>query len=134
VTPGYVLFRLGEHTFAAALDEVREIVRMTDLQRLPGVRPPLSGVVIVRGAPLPVLDARKDATAGENGGDILVMEAYDDTIGVAVDAVTAVVGPEELPETEAPGKALPPYVIGVRRRGEQPILLVDLRLMLAAQT
>ena len=42
---GYVRFRLGDRRFVTALDEVREIVRFTGLEALPGTEPPLAGVI-----------------------------------------------------------------------------------------
>ena len=132
-TPGYVLFRLGERTFATALTDVREIVRLTGLESLPGTQPPLAGVLVLRGTPLPVLDVREQGRADE--GDVLVMDVDHDTVGVAVDAVLAVLHPDELPEGDPPARTLPAYVVGVRRHssaggGDTPVLLVDLRLLL----
>jgi chemotaxis signal transduction protein len=127
-TPGYVLFRLGERTFATALDAVREIVRLTGLERLPGTQPPLAGVLVLRGTPLPVLDVRDNGRTDE--GDVLVMDVDGESAGVAVDAVLAVLHPDELPEAEPPSRTLPAYVIGVRRRQDAPVMLVDLRLLL----
>jgi purine-binding chemotaxis protein CheW len=126
---GFVLFRLDEQTFAAPLDEVREIVRLEGLERLPGSRPPLAGVVVLRGAPLPVLDVR-GAPADGTQGDVLVMDLGEDTVGVAVDQVLAVLPPEELPAADAAPRSLPGYVVGVRRRAGQPVLLVDLHRLL----
>lgn len=126
-----MLFRLGERTFATALDDVREIVRLAGLQRLPATQPPLAGVIVVRGTPLPVLDVRH--RRHDDTGDVLVMELAGDTVGIAVDDVTAVLHPDELPEAaEAPGRSLPSYVVGVRRHGTTPVLLVDLRLLVDA--
>jgi purine-binding chemotaxis protein CheW len=130
VTPGFVLFRLGDQTFALSLSETREIVRLTGLEQLPGLRPPMVGVIQLRGNPLPVLDLRGPAAA-EDSGDVLVMEVAGDPVGVAVDVVLAVVAAADLPEAvEAAPKTLPPYVIGLRRSAGQPVLLVDLQRML----
>jgi purine-binding chemotaxis protein CheW len=127
-TPGYVLFRLGERTFATALNDVREIVRLTGLERLPGTQPPLAGVLVLRGTPLPVLDVRENGRCDD--GDVLVMDVDGDSVGVAVDAVLAVLPPDELPEGDPPSPTLPAYVVGVRRRQGMPVMLVDLRLLL----
>jgi chemotaxis signal transduction protein len=127
-TPGYVLFRLGERTFATPLTDVREIVRLTGLEALPGTRPPLAGVLVLRGTPLPVLDVRENGRADD--GDVLVMDVDGDNIGVAVDAVLAVLHPDELPEVDRPGRTLPSYVVGVHRYQNAPVMLVDLHLLL----
>jgi chemotaxis signal transduction protein len=123
------MFRLGERTFATPLDEVREIVRLQGLERLPGTTPPLAGVIVLRGAPLPVLDVRA-AGAPDDSGDVLVIDTGADTVGVAVDEVSAVLHPDELPPGDAAPKALPGYVVGVRSYGGRPVLLVDVRGLL----
>jgi len=102
---GYVLFRLGDRRFVTKLDEVREIVRLSGLEPLPGMRPPLAGVVVLRGQPLPVLDVRGADQVGADGGDVLVMDVDGDAIGVAVDQVLAVLGRDELQAGEPPAKA-----------------------------
>jgi len=131
-TPGYVLFHLGERTFATPLDEVREIVRMTGLEALPGTKPPLAGVIVLRGTPLPVLDVRERSidSGADSGGDVLVMSVDGDSVGVAVDSVSAVLAPDELPAGDPPAKTLPAYVVGVRRHRDAPVLLVDLHRLL----
>ena len=126
----FVLFRLGERTFASRLDDVREIARLSGLQSLPGTTAPLSGLVLLRGAPLPVFDIRDDDAAGD--GDVLVLDTSEGPIGVAVDKVVAVVAAAELPESDAPVRTLPPYVVGVRRHGGDVVLLVDVQLLLDA--
>jgi chemotaxis signal transduction protein len=131
---GYVLFRLGERRFVTKLDEVREIVRLSGLETLPGMRPPLAGVIVLRGAPLPVLDVRAAQQVGTDGGDVLVMDADGDAVGVAVDQVLAVLGADQLQSGEPPAKALPDYVVGVRRDAGGPLLLVDLHLLLDVTT
>lgn len=131
MTHGYVLFHVGERTFATPLAEIREIVRLAGLQQLPGTRPPLAGVMTLRGAPLPVLDVRPEGRSRARG-DVLVMEVDGDPVGVAVDEVNAVLSADELPEAGPPSRTLPAYVVGVRRGASGPVLLVDLRLLLDA--
>jgi purine-binding chemotaxis protein CheW len=127
--PGYVLFRLAKQTFALSLDQVREIVRLEGLERLPGTQAPMAGIIVLRGNPLPVLDVR--AGGLDDDGDVLVMELDGDPVGVAVDQVIAVVSAADLPDSgEPPARTLPPYVVGVRRNADGPVLLVDLRRML----
>ena len=127
---GYVRFRLGDRGFVTALDEVREIVRFTGLEALPGTEPPLAGVIVLRGAPLPVFDVRATPDTEAESGDVLVVEAGGDSIGIVVDQVLAVLGGDDLQEGDAPAKALPPYVVGVRSDASGPVLLVDLHRLL----
>ena len=133
MSAGYVMFQLGEHTFATPLESVREIVRLAAVKPLPGMRPPLVGVIQLRGAPLPVWDVRASGeTAEQAAGDCLVVQMDDDTVGVAVDQVVAVLQSHELSDAGEPGHALPSYVTSVHRRGDTAVLMVDLPRLLAA--
>jgi purine-binding chemotaxis protein CheW len=133
MSSGYVVFRLGEHTFATPLDSVREIVRLSGVDPLPGMTPPLVGVILLRGSPLPVWDVRSEATDGRQAaGDCLVVQVDGDTVGIAVDQVVSVLQPEELSDGDEPGRTLPSYVTAVHRRGDDPVLMVDLPRLLAA--
>ncbi|MFL6241066.1 MAG: chemotaxis protein CheW [Actinomycetes bacterium] len=128
---GYVTFRIGEREFAAALDGIREVLRLDGLVSLPGMTAPMAGVVELRGAPLPVMDLRG---VGASRGDVLVLAEGEDAIGVAVDGVVAVRDVTELrPRAEAGvPAALPAYVVEVLHdiATDRPVLLVDLRRML----
>lgn len=123
------MFRLGGQTFVTALDNVREIVRLSGLTSLPGATPPLAGVVTLRGKPLPVLDVRDDAAAAARS-DVLVVTLGGSDVGIAVDEVVAVVSTDELEDAGDAAAVLPSYVVGVRRYREQPVFVVDLRALL----
>jgi chemotaxis signal transduction protein len=126
-----VTFVLGEREYATPLSVIREVVRLEGLADLPGMTPPLAGVLDLRGTALPVLDLRSGA-AREGRGDVLVMEGADSPVGVAVDRVSAVVAEEELGQAGAAGDELPSYVQQVLRGQSGPVFLVDLPAMVDA--
>ena len=126
-----VTFVLGEREYATPLAVIREVVRLEGLTDLPGMTPPLAGVLDLRGAALPVLDLR--SAAGKQGrGDVLVMDAEDSQVGIAVDRVSAVVDAEELGQGGAAGDELPSYVQQVLRGKTGPVFLIDLPQMVDA--
>ena len=137
---GLVTFRIGEREYATPLADVREVVRLEGLADLPGMEPPLAGVLDLRGTALPVLDLRRGAGPGDRG-DVLVLErSHTDgteglvdgsTVGVAVDQVRAVVAAEELVAAgAAPDQGvLPSYVVEVLRGPDGVVFLVDLVTM-----
>ncbi|HVA60661.1 MAG TPA: chemotaxis protein CheW [Mycobacteriales bacterium] len=127
MSQGFVTFAFGQRIFATPLNEIREVVRLVGLTELPGMAPPLTGVITLRGNPLPVLDVR-GAGADRDTGDILVLDdGSGQPIGIAVDGVVAVLDPDQLAESgAAPPRALPDYVIDVRQGPDGPVLLVDL--------
>lgn len=135
ISSGYVTFRLGDRRYAAPLEQVREVVRLAALERLPGLATPVSGVLELRGSPLPVVDARRRGeVAPTERGDVLVLQRDGDLVGLAVDAVLAVHGPGVAEEAEAPAAGLPAYVGGVIRdpADGRAVLLVDLPTLLSA--
>ena len=108
---GLVTFVLGDREYATPLSSIREVVRLEGLADLPGMTPPLAGVLDLRGTALPVLDLRLAATA-DSRGDVLVLEGADEQlVGVAVDKVRAVVDDSELTAAGAAGAELPSYVV-----------------------
>ena len=137
---GLVTFRLGEQEYATPLADVREVVRLEGLADLPGMTPPLAGVLDLRGTALPVLDLRRAAGPGDRG-DVLVLErdAADgtdglvdgSTVGVAVDQVRAVVSEADLAPagTASDEGVLPSYVVEVLRGSAGVVFLVDLARM-----
>jgi len=137
---GMVTFRIGAREYATRLDDVREVVRLQGLADLPGMRPPLAGVLDLRGTALPVLDLR-GAGNPEAGGDVLVLAGSltevsgGALVGVAVDEVRAVVPADELsPAGSGDAGVLPDYVVQVLRGPGGVVFLVDLeQMVLAAQ-
>lgn len=138
---GYITFRLAEREFACRLDDVREVVRLNGLEVLPGMTPPVSGLLELRGNPLPVIDLRDgDAAARATmRGDVLVLAEGVEAVGVVVDQVTAVHDENDLIETgEERASGLPSYVVDVLRRATigraavgSPVLLVDLHRLVS---
>lgn len=124
---GLVTFVLGGRDYATPLAAVREVVRLEGLTDLPGMTPPLAGVLDLRGTALPVLDLR---SLDAQRGDVLVLE--DGAFGVAVDRVRSVLPDGELLPAGASGEQLPSYVVEVLRGPDGPVFLVDLARMVDA--
>lgn len=126
---GWVTFVMDGRELAGALDEVREVVRAVGIESLTGTRAPVTGLLELRGTPVPVVDLRSAADL-DGPGDVLVLTTSDGLLGLAVDKVLAVLGPDELTPLEA-GAArsagLPSYVLEVRRSvANRPVLVVSL--------
>ena len=129
---GYITFRLAGREFACRTDEVREVVRLAGVQVLPGMPEGFSGLLELRGTPLPVADVRGQQVSGGDSasrGDVLVLADEAEPIGIVVDQVSAVHGDGFLvPDAGQRPTGLPSYVIALLRHDfGDPVLLVDLR-------
>ncbi len=118
-TGQYLTFRLGEEVFALDVVQVREVLDLTPITKVPGTPPFMRGVINVRGSVVPVMDMRRKfgLSGTENTQDtrIIVMElalgGEINVIGTLADAV------EEVLDLE-PGQIEPPPRIGMRWRTE----------------
>ena len=126
---GWVTFVVAGRELAGALDEVREVVRATGIEQLSGSRAPVSGLLELRGTPVPVVDLRTAADP-DGRGDVLVLSTPDGLLGLAVDKVLAVIGPDDLvplPAGAPRSAGLPSYVLEVRHDAAgHPVLVVSL--------
>jgi len=123
---GYVTFMTGGRSFAGRLGEVREVVRAVGIEALSGARAPVTGLLILRSSPVPVVDLRSAPYAGDTG-DVLVLQTPEGVLGLAVDKVVAVLGPDDLAAVEQTAAGLPSYVLEVRKDAAgEPVLVVSL--------
>ncbi len=126
---GWVTFVVAGRELAGALEGVLEVVRATGIAELTGTRAPVSGLLELRGTPVPVVDLRTAADP-DGGGDVLVLNTTGGLLGLAVDKVLAVIGPDDLvpPEPDLPRPTgLPAYVVEVRHDAAgRPVLVVSL--------
>jgi chemotaxis signal transduction protein len=141
---GYLIFDLGGRELAAPLAEVREVVRIDRLESLPGLEPPVTGLMQLRGSPLPVCDLRLPTasaavgTDGSGGGDIVLLALPEvGLLGVAVDRVIAVVAHEALVAVEggAVPIGMPSYLVGLLRhadRADDAVFLVAMDKLVAS--
>jgi len=130
---GYLTFAMGGRDLAAPLEQVREIIRAVGLEPLHGVRAPVTGLIELRGDPLPIVDLRGAADPGGLGDVVVMSPGPEGPVGIAVDRVLAVVDLDAMESDPAPRPiGLPTYVLEVLRTTDndyRPVLLVDLRLM-----
>jgi chemotaxis signal transduction protein len=130
---GYVTFMMGGREMAGRLLEVREVVRAVGVEPLAGSRAPVTGLLILRDLPLPVVDLRTEADAGDVGDVLVLVPDGGGALGLAVDHVLAVLAPDELSaidDDHARSAALPAYVLEVRRNSAgRPVFVVSLRAL-----
>jgi len=89
-----VVFSLGDEWYGVDIFQVREIIRVPPVTKIPGAPYWAEGVINLRGGVIPVLDLRKrfGMPPGPEDADrrIVVVELGDQTIGIVVDGVSEV--------------------------------------------
>ena len=125
---GYVVFAMGGRTLAGQLGDVREVVRAIGIEPLDGARAPVTGLLTCVASRCRSSTCAPDGRRPAGTGDVLVLQVAEGILGLAVDRVHAVLGPDELvPGRRRPRDRSPAYVLEVRRdaRGT-PVFVVSL--------
>ncbi|MDI3280114.1 MAG: chemotaxis protein CheW [Bacillota bacterium] len=86
-----VIFRLGQAEYAVTLDQVQEIINVSEIARVPHAPPYVLGVLNLRGRILPVIDLKKRLNLGRTeigeSSRIVVAKVDDVVVGLLVDFV-----------------------------------------------
>lgn len=125
-----LLARAGGRWFGCPLGDVREVLPLGALARLPGAPPHVLGLLNVRGRLVTVLDLgrRLDAAAtGGAGGYVLIVADGDRQAGCRVDAVARAVPMAELQRPAGVGNAAAGgIVMGIGEVDGEPVAVLDL--------
>ena len=136
----YVVFSLNEQSYGLEIFKIKEVLSYRKITPLPYVTGFIKGIINLRGIILPVFDLREKF--GIPVGDytsfhvIIVVEMAGRVMGVIVDEISDVL--EILPEDMQTTGNLPPnlrkeYLIGVGRKGDAMIILLNLDLLLSPE-
>jgi len=133
----YLTFKLGDEVFALDVSQVREVLDLTLITKVPQAPDFLRGVINVRGSVVPVVDMRVkfglSRTDDTTDTRIIVMELDLDgemsTLGALADSVHEVVEmePEQI---EAPPKIgmrwKTEFIRGIGKRNDDFIIVLDI--------
>lgn len=140
----YITFRLGEEYFAIPVAQVREVLDLSQITKVPTAPAYLRGVVNVRGSAIPVVDLRLKFGLPRRDDSVhtrilvleLVLDGEATVLGGLADSVHEVI---EL----APAQISPPPKIaqrwrseciqGMGKQGEHFIMLFDVAAVFSAQ-
>lgn len=133
-----VVFDLASEYYGVDIGDVREIIRMQAVTRVPGAPPFVEGIINLRGQIIPVVDLRKklalnvsDQTADSR---IVWVTINEQDVGVMVDAVTEVLR-VPLASIEPPssmvGSVDSDYLRGIAKLEDRLIILLDLGKVLS---
>lgn len=135
-----VVFGLGREEFAVEVTQVREIIRMEEITRMPKSPPFVEGIINLRGQIIAVIDLarRLNLPSGERSPEtrIIVVEAGDVKVGMIVDSVSEVLRVSA--EAVEPNPALAAdvsaaFLQGVVKHDNRLIILLDLARILSLE-
>lgn len=127
----WVAFRLAAETYGFPIGNVREILRVEEITRVPQAPPYIRGVTNVRGKILPVVEIRTrlglPPLVPTSASRIVVLEVGPRTLGLLVDGEVRVVkvrASQVAPPPEEIVSARTEYVTGVAKREEGLLILL----------
>ncbi len=133
-----VVFDLASEYYGVDIGDVREIIRMQTVTRVPGAPQFVEGIINLRGQVIPVVDLRKrlELTVSEqtNESRIVWVTISGQDVGVMVDAVTEVLR-IPLSSIEPPSAMVSSvdsnYLRGIAKLESRLIILLDMSKVLA---
>jgi len=142
-TGQYMTFKLGNELFAISVAQVREVLEVSQITRVPTAPAYMRGVVNVRGQATPVVDLRRKFGLPE-GKDtvhtrIIVMELEIDgeatVLGGVADSVHEVIELEPANVNPPPRIAMrwrTDFIQGMGRRGDEFIIILDVNAVFSS--
>lgn len=133
----YITFKLGDELFAIDVAQVREVLELPLITRVPTAPAYMRGVVNVRGKAVPIVDLRAKfglpSTADTLNSRIVVMELMLDgestVVGGVADSVHEVIELEGAQIEPPPRIAMrwrTELIRGMGRRGDEFIIILDI--------
>ncbi len=127
-----VVFRLNNENLAFDIDNVKEIIRIPAITKVPNSSHHLEGIINLRGQVKSVFNLKSllnlDDTARSTNGRIIVLEKESGTVGAVVDSVLGVskISKERLTDPASLlGEKFPEYVKGIAKMSDMIIVLLD---------
>lgn len=143
-TNQYLTFTLGSETFALDIAQVREVLELSALTRIPRTPSFMRGVINLRGHAVPVVDMRIkfDLESIEDTVNtcIIIVETFFDghntVLGALVDSVSEVI--EMPPSAIEPAPRMGTFaesasIRGIGRLKERFVIVLDVRNVLTAE-
>lgn len=125
-------FNLGREYYGVDINRIREIIRTTEITKVPRAPEFIEGVINLRGSVIPVINLRTRVKMPRREYDkntrIMIVELKDKTIGFIVDAVREVLRiPESIlapPPVLAVGRGAD-YITAVAKLEDELVILMD---------
>ncbi len=132
-----LIFSIGEKDYGADITQVREVIRMRKVTRVPEAAPFVEGVISLRGRVIPLINLRKKLGMKSQevpSNRIVVTTIQNHWTGILVDQVKDVVTlkPEDIAKPDEVLQSVT-YLFGVAKWKGRVVLLVDITGFLRAE-
>ena len=132
-----ITFKVGKEEFSVSILQVQEIIRITDITKVPNSPPFVEGVINLRGNVIPVIDSRKrfglPQAEKTDASRVIVVDSDGKIVGLIVDSVTEVLQLSRS-TVEAPpdivGGVDSDYIEGVGKYDNRLVILLNLSKLL----
>lgn len=129
----YVMFELAGEVYGIDLGIVQEVIRLSEITRVPRAADFIEGVINLRGFFIPVVDMKKRFSLGvvepTKSSRIMILEIGEQIVGILVDKVSEVISlDEENIEPASPiihGSAMTEYLRGFTEVDEELVKILD---------
>lgn len=135
-----VTFSIGEEEFGVNILKVQEIIRTTEITKVPRAPEFVEGVINLRGKVIPIIDLRRRFGLAPKAHDkntrIIVIEINNVIVGFVVDAVSEVLRiPASTVEPPPPVVAgvESDYISGVGQLQDRLLIMLDLDKLLSSE-
>lgn len=132
----WLVFRLGGTSFGLPVADIREVMRVGPITRVPEAPFSVTGVTDLRGRVIPIVDLgarlELDAVEVDEQSRIVVLDADGRLIGLLVDAVDrmARILPSQKEDPEPDADERPAAVVAVYAWEEEKLMLLDVEELL----
>ena len=134
-------FYIGNDEYAINIGNVREIVSMVDIRKVPRAPKFVEGVINLRGHIISIMDLRKrfevQSAVDTHQAKILIVEFGKSQLGMIVDNVSEVfrLNSDQLEATPDlfSGSIDSQYIQGVGKMGDRIIILLDVKRLLSTE-
>ena len=134
-----VTFKVGEEEFSVSILKVQEIIRMSEITKVPRSPDFVEGVINLRGRVIPVIDLRKrfglPLVERSEEARTIVVDSAGNVVGLIVDSVTEVlklpVSTVE-PPPDIVGGMESDYIEGVGKLDNRLVILLNLDKVLTS--
>lgn len=132
-----VVFKLGDEEFGVDITQVKEIMKMTQITKIPCALSFVEGLINLRGKVTAVVDLRKKLnikTDQQKNAKIIIVEIDGNTLGMIVDSVIGVLRLSDVEIEPVPSLMTHQnlgYIWGIGKLKERLLILLDLQKILS---